>query len=252
MLNSYKDHVKHRTLNYKRIFIRSMKTVWNAFVDLIFPRYCLGCNDTLGIGEEQICTNCRFDLPQTHSIEHGDEKLEQKFYGKVQTASVNAYLKFVKGGKVQRLLHQLKYKNKPEVGEILGRWYGNELKRAAFQQKIDVIVPVPMHPKKLSVRGYNQAEKIAKGLSEALDIKYDVVALKKGKPTESQTRKTRYERYQNANDVFYVADSTNIAGQRVALVDDVVTTGSTLEICAAELLGAGAAEIHIITIATAT
>lgn len=229
-----------------------MKSLFNAFVDLIFPKYCLACNDTLTVGEEQICTQCRFDLPQTYSLSKGDEKLAQKFYGKVPVASANAYLKFVKGGKVQKLMHQLKYKNKPEIGEILGRWYGNELLRAGFDQKIDLIVPVPMHPKKISVRGYNQADLIAKGLAEAMAIDYDTTVLKKGKLTESQTRKSRYERYLNASDVYFVENDELVAGKRIALVDDVVTTGSTLEICASELLLAGATEIHIITIATAT
>lgn len=229
-----------------------MKMLLNAFVDLIFPRYCLSCSDNLAIGEDTICTKCRFDLPRTNSYENGHEPLAQKFYGKVQVKSVNAYLKFVKGGKVQRLLHQLKYKNHPEVGEMLGRWYGNDLKSIDYQTKIDLLIPVPMHPKKLSVRGYNQVDFIVKGLAEALEVAYDTTTLKKGKPTESQTRKSRFERYKNANDVYFVENPELILGKRIGLVDDVVTTGSTLEVCAAELLEEGASEVHIIAMATAT
>lgn len=225
----------------------------NAFLDLVFPRYCFACTNSLEVGEELLCTNCHFELPRTNTHLHKDQKLAQKFYGKVKIEEVLAYLYFVKGGKVQRLLHQLKYKGHQEIGEMMGRMYGSELKEIGIDQKIDLIVPVPLHPKKQNVRGYNQADCFAKGLSEQLGVEWKPDVLKKGKPTESQTKQEgRYERFKNINDVFYVHKPSEITDKRIALVDDIVTTGSTLEACAAELLIEGAKEIYIITIATAT
>ena len=227
--------------------------MFKAVLDLIFPRYCLACRDSLEVGEELICTKCRFELPLTESHKGYDEKLAQKFYGKVKVESVNAYLKFVKGGKVQRLLHELKYKGQQEVGEMLGRMYGTVLKEIDLHEKIDLILPIPLHRKKLSTRGYNQADCFAKGLSEVWQIPWSTTILQKGRPTESQTKQPgRYERYKNINDVFLVKEPEAIANKRIALVDDIVTTGSTLEACANELLLEGANQIHIITIATAT
>ncbi|MFN8353489.1 MAG: phosphoribosyltransferase family protein [Spirosomataceae bacterium] len=227
--------------------------MFKAVLDLIFPPYCLACNANLEVGESLICTNCRFDLPLTNSHLTSDAKLEQKFYGKVKVESVNAYLKFVKGGKVQRLLHHLKYKGEQEVGEMLGRMYATVLKEVNMHERIDLIVPVPLHKKKLSMRGYNQADCIAKGMSEVWGVPWTANVLQKGRPTESQTKQAdRYQRYKNINDVFYINLPEQVRNKRIALVDDIVTTGSTLESCANELLLEGASEIHIMTIATAT
>lgn len=223
-----------------------------AFLDLLFPRYCLACHGGLVTGEETVCTACRNELPRTESHRRYNETLHLKMAGRVPVASLNAYLIFTKGGKVQQLLHALKYKGHQEVGELLGRWYGAELTEADFPEKLDLILPVPLHKKKLNARGYNQSDSFAKGLSESLGIEWSAEVLKKGKPTESQTHKTRLERLQNVQNVFFVEKPETIQAKRIALVDDVITTGATLEACVTVLLEAGAKEVHLMTIATAT
>jgi ComF family protein len=229
-----------------------LRPYFAAFLDLLFPRYCLACHGGLVSGEEIICTACRHGLPRTDSHRYPNETLQLKLAGRVPLASLQAYLIFTKGGKVQRLLHALKYKGHQEVGELLGRWYGAELTEVGFPEKIDLILPVPLHKKKRKVRGYNQSDCFAKGLSEGLGVAWSAEIVKKGKPTESQTRKTRLERLQNVQDVFFVENREAVRGKRIALVDDVITTGATLEACATALLEAGCREVHLITIATAT
>lgn len=223
-----------------------------AFLDLLFPRYCLACHGRLVTGEETVCTACRHELPRTESHLRYNETLHLKMAGRAPIASLNAYLIFTKGGKVQQLLHALKYKGHQEIGELLGRWYGAELKEVGFAEKFDLILPVPLHKKKRSARGYNQSDCLAKGLSEGLGVAWSAAVLKKGKPTESQTRKTRLERLQNVQDVFFVEKRESVQDKRIALVDDIITTGATLEACVTVLLEAGCREVHLITIATAT
>lgn len=229
-----------------------LRSYFAAFLDSLFPRYCLACHGGLVTGEETVCTACRHELPRTESHLRHNETLHLKMAGRAPVASLNAYLIFTKGGKVQHLLHALKYKGHQEVGELLGRWYGAELKEIGFSEKLDLILPVPLHKKKQSARGYNQSDCFAKGLSEGLSVEWSPTVLGKGKITESQTRKTRLERLQNVQDVFFVKKPEAIQGKRIALVDDVITTGATLEACVAVLLEAGAREVHLITIATAT
>ncbi len=226
--------------------------MFRAFFDLLFPRYCLACHLTLNGSEETVCTGCRYDLPRTESHQRLNETLQLKMAGRAPISSLNAYLTFAKGGKVQRLLHALKYKGHQEVGELLGRWYGAELHEAGFTEKLDLIVPVPLHHTKQKQRGYNQSDCFARGLSESLSVTWTADLLKKGRVTESQTHKTRLERLKNVQDVYFVENSDQLVGKRVALVDDVITTGATLEACVDVLLTAGCREVHVITIATAT
>lgn len=229
-----------------------LRSYFAAFLDLLFPRYCLACHGSLLQGEETVCTTCRHELPRTESHVRPNETLMLKMAGRAPVASINAYLIFTKGGKVQQLLHALKYKGHQEVGEVLGRWYGAELTGVNFPEKLDLILPVPMHKNKLRARGYNQSDSFANGLSQSLGVEWSAEVLRKGKMTESQTRKTRLERLQNVQDVFFVEKPEVIQGKRIALVDDVITTGATLEACVEVLLNAGCREVHLITIATAT
>lgn len=226
-----------------------MKSYWQAFWTLLFPRICLGCQQTLAEGEDLLCTTCRFDLPVTHSWQTGDSIVADKFAGKIPVASAHAYLKFRKGGKVQHLLHQLKYNNEPEVGALLGRLFAVELKAAGLTA--DLLLPVPLHESRQRQRGYNQSDSIAEGLSQVLEIPWSNQLLKKETATASQTRKTRWERVQNVANVFTVTQPEFIQNQQIALIDDVVTTGSTLEACAQVLLEKGCREVHIWTLATA-
>lgn len=221
------------------------------FVGLIFPKVCLACAEPLSRGEDHLCTNCRAQLPYTdyHLLPATDNPLARRFWGRVPVRHALSYLRFLRRGRVQHLLHQLKYRGQRDVGLVLGRWYGHDLARQEFQ--FDLIVPVPLHPHKLAKRGYNQSDPFAAGLAESLGIPWQPDALRRLEHTDSQTRKNRLERWQNVAEVFEVADAAAIQGKHILIVDDVLTTGATLEACAAALLAAGAAEVSIATIASA-
>ena len=221
------------------------------FWDLVFPRLCLGCQEPLARGEEYLCTDCRAQLPYTdyHLLPAADNPLARRFWGKLPVRHALSYLRFLRRGRVQHLLHQLKYQGQRNVGLALGRWYGHALSRQSFV--FDLIVPVPLHPRKLAKRGYNQSDPFAEGLAESLQTPWRADALRRTSQTESQTHKNRLQRWQNVAHVFQVTDPAAILGKHVLVVDDVLTTGATLEACAAALLAAGAAEVSIATIACA-
>ncbi|WP_460582580.1 ComF family protein [Hymenobacter arcticus] len=224
---------------------------------LFFPRPCLACRAPLVAGEAHLCTSCRAELPYTdyHLLPPADNPLARRFWGKLPVQQVLSYLRFVRHGRVQQLLHQLKYQGQSQVGTALGQLYGAELLAAGLgfdlDLDFDLIVPVPLHRRKLARRGYNQAEAFATGLAAALPCPSAAHALRRTEHTASQTRKGRAERWQNVATVFEVADPVAVAGRHILLVDDVLTTGATLEACGAALLAAGARAISIATIASA-
>lgn len=162
-----------------------------------------------------------------------------------------AFLKFQKGGVVQRLLHQLKYNNCPEIGERLGKAYGRELSDTLLAGEFDLIVPVPLHRSRQRQRGYNQSAYFAKGLSEALQVPWDESISIRTHATASQTRKNRADRWENVRHVFDVRTAISVQGKRILLVDDVITTGATLEACGQHLLDCGCASVSVACIAEA-
>lgn len=222
------------------------------FISLIFPETCSVCNNVLRKNEGVICTKCYLELPKTDYHVDKNNYLNQKFYGKVDVKYASSYLKFVKSGSVQKLMHQLKYQDREDIGLLLGKWYGLTLKRD-LEITFDKIIPVPMHKNKLKRRGYNQADSIAKGLSSSLNIEWNNNILLKITDTDSQTKKNRFNRWLNTNEVFAMNHNLNIEGLDILLIDDVVTTGSTLEACAKVLLEEGECRsVSIVTIAIAT
>jgi len=220
---------------------------------LFFPRPCLACREPLVAGEAHLCTSCRTELPYTdyHLLPPERNPLARRFWGKLPVRHTLSYLRFQRHGRVQQLLHQLKYQGQVGVGHALGQLYGAELAAAGLGPEFELIVPVPLHRRKLARRGYNQAEAFATGLAAALPCPSAAHALRRTAHTASQTRKGRAERWQNVATVFEVADPAAVAGRHILLVDDVLTTGATLEACGAALLAAGARAISIATIATA-
>jgi ComF family protein len=229
----------------------AIKRVWNDLLDLFYPNLCSACAIPLVGNEEVICTNCRLSLPRSNSHLIEIPSLADKFAGKVVVKSVYTFLKFEKAGKVQRLLHQLKYNNRPDVGQTLGRLYGQELRMSQVNEQLDLLLPIPLHSRKLAQRGYNQSDAIAGGLSETLAVDWSATILKRSKFTSTQTRKTRMERFENVAGIFEVTQPERIKGKRIGIVDDVVTTGSTLESAIIELLQNGAKEVSVITLAAA-
>lgn len=225
--------------------------MFHSFLDLIFPRICAGCQHPLHLNEEHICTNCRFDLPKTNSHIEPDRKLINRFAGKVHLEHSLAYLKFVKGGKVQKIMHEIKYGDNQELGEMLGRMYGAELREKGFFEHFDLVLPVPLHQKRLIVRGYNQSDSLAKGVAEGLRIEWRDNILKRGIATDSQVAKSRLERYKNMQDVFFVKNFEGLESKKIVVVDDTLTTGATLESCVLALIDAGAKNVSVIAMAVA-
>jgi len=221
------------------------------FVSLFFPRYCQACFGPLVKGEEIFCTRCIAGLPKTNYHLQPTNPVEAKLAGRLPIKHGWAFLKFRKGGIVQHLLHQLKYNNRPEVGVALGRIFGHELSKAGLSAGFDIIVPVPLHELRKRKRGYNQSAKIAEGLSYSLETPWDEsISIRKTKTT-TQTKKSKMERWENVKDVFTISENRSLLGKRVLLVDDIITTGSTLEACGQHLIKAGCQELSVACIAEA-
>jgi len=222
---------------------------WKDFIDLIFPRNCPLCKQALFDFEPCLCTICQGMLPRANFHLHPfDNELTSKLQGLMPVHRVMAFLRFTKKGKSQALLHLLKYKNKPELGEELGRLYGLSLLEKGFAGFWDVLVAVPLHPLKKQRRGYNQSECFASGLSKVLGIPYRELLVRR-KFTSTQTNKSRLERLENVDDVFALNQGQVTQGLRILLVDDILTTGATLCACAQTLLQGGAKHVDLATIA---
>ncbi len=222
---------------------------WKDFIDLIFPRNCPLCKQALFDFEPCLCTICQGMLPRANFHLHPfDNELTSKLQGLMPVHRAMAFLRFTKKGKSQALLHLLKYKNKPELGEELGRLYGLSLLEKGFAGFWDVLVAVPLHPLKKQRRGYNQSECFARGLSKVLGIPYRELLVRK-KFTSTQTNKSRLERLENVGDVFALNQGQVTQGLRILLVDDILTTGATLCACAQTLLQGGEKHVDLATIA---
>jgi len=221
------------------------------FIDLMFPNLCVVCGNNLQKNEQQLCLSCLVDIPRTnyHLIE--ENPIEKKFWGKVPVYRATSYFFFQKGSSFQKLLHILKYKGNKEIGVIMGKYAAVDLLDAPDFASVDLIIPVPLHPEKFKSRGYNQSEWIGKGISMILSIPQDTSTLVRVKENPSQTKKSVYERFENTEGIFKLSDSTILAGKHVLLVDDVLTTGSTLEACILALLETEGIRISIFTLAVA-
>ncbi|WP_338766100.1 ComF family protein [Bernardetia sp. ABR2-2B] len=221
----------------------------SAFLYVLFPYNCLACGGVIEQGEETICSICRINFPRTNFHLDKENVLAQKFWGRTKIDYAISYVFFKKQNNVQSMLHYLKYKDAPEVGKLIGNWYGQELLENDFYKNFDIIIPVPLHPKKLRKRGYNQSACFGKGLAEVWEIPHLEHGLKKITNTKSQTKKSREERFNNMKKGFTVSNPEEIRGKSILLVDDVITTGATLEACANLLLESDAKTVSIATIA---
>ena len=220
------------------------------FFELFYPRICESCNDNLVKNEEVLCTRCLLELPFTHFQYDADNDVARIFWGRVPVKRAASLFYFHKEGHVQKLLHKLKYKDQPEIGIYLGKLIGYQLQGTGFNET-EVIVPVPLHLKKRRKRGYNQCEYIARGMSEVMNKPVNTSALRRVIANPSQTKRHRYERWLNAENVFKLTKPDQVKDKHVLLVDDVVTTGATLESCVSELLKGEGTSVSIITVAHA-
>jgi ComF family protein len=221
------------------------------FISLVFPEYCFGCETSLVGSEKHLCISCLANLPKTDFHRQKENLLAKKFWGKIPINNAFAFLYFSKKGIVQNMLFSLKYEGAKELGSKLGLEYAQYLKRESFIPQADLVLSVPLHQKKLKKRGYNQAGVFASAFAEELSINYSEEIIKRKKETETQTKKGRLDRWKNVDNIFEIINTEAVKGKKILIMDDVVTTGSTIEACGAALLEAGAAEISIGAIAVA-
>jgi ComF family protein len=221
------------------------------FFNLMYPNLCIVCSENLHTDEQYLCLTCLNTIPKTNFHLHTDNLIEKRFWAKVPIYRGTAFFFFQKGSPFQKILHSLKYKGNKEVGLILGKYAAVDLLDSADFSSVDVVIPVPLHPEKFKKRGYNQSEWIGKGLSEILQIPQDTTTLKRIKENATQTRKTVFERYENTEGIFELSDKTTLTGKHILLVDDVLTTGSTLEACIRVLTEIEGIRISVFTLAVA-
>ena len=227
----------------------SLKNFLSDFCDLIFPRCCEACDSSLVGNEATICTSCMISLPRIHLNSLHRDVIRYKFVNVPEVTFTHSFLLFTKKGKVQRLLHALKYKGNKDVGRLLGFMFGQEMKAAAMLPDATLIISVPLHAKKKKLRGYNQSDLLAEGFSNATGIPWSATVLERIKHTATQTGKSKIERRENVKGVFAVRECIDY--KSVIIIDDVLTTGATLEECVQTLKSAGCESFTILTIALA-
>lgn len=228
----------------------SLSQMLRDFAELFFPELCITCDDRLVSQEKYVCMKCWFDLPVTRFGDDEYNRVAQLFWGRVQVEHAASWFHYRKGSRYQELIHSIKYKGLKELGLLAGRKFAESLAESAVFNSADMIVPVPLHRRKLRKRGFNQSEWIARGISEALEKPLSTGNLHRKIYSQTQTRKSRFERWLNVEGIFGVEDSVQFENQHVLLVDDVVTTGSTLEACAFELLKIPGIKVSIATLAS--
>lgn len=201
----------------------------NDFLSLIYPRRCEACGDNLFQHEHFICTHCRLNLPKSGYQGSTGNRLARTLTGRVPLEHALSFYLFEKSGRVQKLIHAIKYQEQKELGEFLGRLYAEDLLKNRELGGVDVILPIPLHRKKLKARGFNQSECFARGLSQGLSLPLDTVSLERRTETATQTKKKKYQRWENVDGIFEVKSQDALKNKHVLLVDDVITTGATIE-----------------------
>ncbi|MFN0031418.1 MAG: ComF family protein [Flavobacteriales bacterium] len=226
-----------------------MKKWFTHFFELLFPRVCGACGKSLVQYEDTLCLHCEVQLPRTRMHDEADNRIEKLFWGRADIQAATALLKMPKKGIAHHLIHELKYNNNETVGSKLGTMLGHELKASHRMNQFDCVIPVPLHPRKKSMRGYNQCDSIADGVAKALKTEVSKDNLVRQVFNNSQTRRKRYERWENVNSIFKVKHPDELKNKHVLLVDDVITTGSTIEACAMELTKIEGLKLSVATLA---
>ncbi len=201
----------------------------NDFMSLIYPNPCPACKQLLLSHESFICGACQLSLPYFNTDTGNLTKLQNKFKGRIPYQNVSAYLSFEKGGRVQQLLHSLKYKENKALGHFLGAQFAQALQHEQFFEGKDYLLPVPLHAIKLKQRGFNQSEVFANGIAEISGLQLLNKALIRHKQSTTQTKKQQFERWENVEAIFSLNNIIELEGKHVILIDDVITTGATLE-----------------------
>ncbi len=225
--------------------------VFDGLLYLFFPSLCPACDRALPDRSQQFCIKCSTRLSATQMWMHKDNLFTERMYGKVALHAGAALYHFQKGSPVQKIVHRLKYRNRPDLGVLCGEKLGRELRLSPHFSELDVVIPVPLHPKKEKERGYNQSEVFGGGIADTMGLPLAAGVLARKTHRASQTKLGRLERYANVHEVFCIQAATKLTGKHVLLVDDVLTTGATLATCADLLLQAGASRVSAATLAIA-
>jgi competence protein ComFC len=223
--------------------------ILNDFFRIFYPDLCVNCENQLEKNENTICTFCRHDLPLTNFTNYSENKIAKTFYGRIIIEKANTLLFYRKEGITKKLIHELKYKGNEEIGSFFGNWLGEILKQNNEFSDINLIVPVPLHPKKLKQRGYNQVSKFGEKLSYHLNKPFLENVLLRTSTSKTQTFKARFERFNNNETKFQSNNTSSFKNKHILLIDDVITTGATIESCAKELQKTEGVKISILTMA---
>lgn len=229
----------------------TLKEIKDAVLHLLFPHICTGCGSDILHEESVLCMRCIDAMPETNFELHSNNPVEKTFWGRLPLAGATAQFYFTKESLMQHLMHQFKYKHNKDLGLQFGRIMGEQLKKSG-RFEVDALIPLPLFPAKEKRRGYNQATVLCEGIAEAMKIPVLDKIISRPQHTETQTKKGRIERWKNMEGKFILADADAIKNRHLLLVDDVVTTGATLEACGNELLKAENVRLSLATLCIAS
>ena len=225
---------------------------WSRLLDLISPRLCVVCGERLSITEEIICSKCNLHLPRTgYHRDPYENNLAKLFWGQIPIERATALFFYEAHAETANILYDLKYKNHPDIGIVMGRMMAREIQDSGFFEGIDTIVPIPLAKKRQRQRGYNQSLMLAKGVSEITGLPISQKVIRRTVFEGSQTSKGRWERQENVEKVFELTDAQSFIGKHLLIIDDVVTTGATIVACAKELAKAGDIKFSILALGSA-
>lgn len=223
-----------------------IKSIGHAVLDVVYPNNCTICSTALNHNESYLCLNCKYDLPYLHSNKTSLESLQKLFWGRTDVQEIYTLLNYQKGNQTQKILHELKYNSKTKLAQHFGQMLGEVIPK---KNSIDCVIPIPLHKKKERIRGFNQSLMIAKGVSKITNIVIDDKSVIRNTPNKSQTNFTKYDRWDNVKSIFTIKKPQLLENKHVLLIDDVLTTGATIEACVKELLNINNCKVSIATLA---
>lgn len=227
----------------------SFKEIRDSVAHLLFPHICSGCGNDMLDPESFLCLRCMDAMPETNFELHRNNPVEKKLWGRLVLQNATAQYYFTGESLMKRLMHQFKYKGDKELGLQLGKMMGESISRSG-RFFVDALIPLPLFPAKEKKRGYNQATVLCQGIAESFGVPVLKDVITRSQHTDTQTRKKRIERWQNMEGKFVLANPSAIENKHLLLIDDVITTGATLEACGAELLKAKNSKLSIATLCT--
>lgn len=228
--------------------ITKFKSAFNSFVRLFYPRVCAGCGHNLLTGEEYICLTCHQNLVPTQFNLKQENAFFRNMSARIPIEAATSMYYFTKGGIIQNIMHEIKYKGNRALAVYLGKMLGKKYLQDNVFSSVDVIIPVPLHSKKEKSRGYNQCALIGSGIGEVMGKNLESRALLRKTFTTTQTHKSRVDRWENVKDAFQLGNTQHLKGKHILLFDDVMTTGATLEACARTLLEIEGVKISLATL----